>query len=188
MSVWFFDPLLPLHYELIVMDFPAHIELRSEKGAKKSQMAHYKTMPDEEIVAMPVGQLASMDCLLLCWSTAPNLPLTMAAIAAWGFEYKSYMVWRKRTKNGKLAMGPGYRVRTTGELVIVATLGNPKQAFVPQTIFDGVVRGHSRKPEEFYDIAERIMPHARRADVFGRCSRPGWAVFGDEATKFDQVA
>ena len=56
------------------------------------------------------------------------------------------------------------------------------------TVCDGVAREHSRKPEEFYDLCDRVMPHARRADVFGRQSRPGWHVSGNERTKFDQVA
>jgi N6-adenosine-specific RNA methylase IME4 len=97
-------------------------------------------------------------------------------------------MWRKTTAGGKVRMGTGYRVRTTGEVVVVATLGNPKQAAIPQTIFDGVAREHSRKPEEFYSLCDRVMPHARRADVFARASRAGWHSFGNQATKFDEVA
>lgn len=185
---WFFDPLLPLHYEMIVIDPPWGFDLYSKEGAKKSALAKYELMTDVDILALPVGELASMNCLLYCWATAPQLPLAIECVKAWGFEYKSVLVWRKITAAGKVRMGTGYRVRTTGEVVVVATLGNPKQAVIPQTLFDGIAREHSRKPDEFYALCDRVMPHARRADVFSRESRAGWHSFGNEATKFDEVA
>lgn len=185
---WFFDPLLPLHYELLVIDIPWPFDLYSDAGAKKSASAQYDVMDAQQIRALPVGQLASMDCLIYSWATAPHLPFAIECLKAWGFEYKSFMAWRKTTIGGKVRMGTGYRVRTTGEIVLVGTLGNPKQSLVPPTIFDGIAREHSRKPEEFYSLCDRIMPHARRADVFARESRDGWHVFGNEATKFDEVA
>ncbi|MBX5063296.1 MT-A70 family methyltransferase [Rhizobium lentis] len=188
MTSWFFDPLTPLHYELLVIDPPWDFGLYSDKGNQKAAQRHYSCMKDDEILAMPVGQLASIDCLLYLWATAPQLPLAIECCKAWGFEYKSFMVWRKLTPGGKERMGTGYRVRTTGEIVIVGALGNPKQSTVPRTVFDGIAREHSRKPDEFYALCDRVMPHARRADVFARESRAGWHSFGNEATKFDEVA
>ncbi len=185
---WFFDPLIPLHYEMLVIDPPWGFDLYSKEGAKKSALAKYDLMTYADILAMPVGKLASMDCLLYCWATAPQLPLAIDCVKAWGFEYKSLMVWRKTTVSGKIRMGTGYRVRTTGEVVVVGTLGNPKQAHIPQTVFDGIAREHSRKPDEFYKICDRVMPHARRADVFAREERIGWHSFGNEITKFNEVA
>jgi N6-adenosine-specific RNA methylase IME4 len=188
MTDWFFDPLMPLYYEMIVIDPPWGFDLYSKEGAKKSALAKYELMRDRDILDLPVGGLASMNCLLYCWATAPQLPLAIECVKAWGFEYKSLLVWRKTTPSGKIRMGTGYRFRTTGEVVVVATLGNPKQAHIPQTVFDGIAREHSRKPEEFYDICDRVMPHARRADVFARQQRPGWDSFGNEITKFGEAA
>ena len=185
---WFFAPLRPLVYELIAIDPPWEFETYSEAGNKKSASARYDTMPDNEILALPVGQLASMNCLLYLWATAPRLPLAIQCCAKWGFKYQSFLTWRKTTRNGKVRMGPGYRVRTTGEIVIVATLGNPRQSWVPPTIFDGVAREHSRKPEEFYTLCDRVMPAARRCDVFARQKRPGWDAFGNEVDKFPEAA
>lgn len=187
MADWFFDPLIPLHYELIVIDPPWGFDLYSAKGAKKSASAKYDVMGNNNVLSLPVGGLASMHCLVYCWATAPQLPLAIACLEAWGFKYKSFLVWKKVTINGKTSMGPGYRVRTTGEIVVVGTLGNPKQAIVPQTIFDGVAREHSRKPDEFYAMCDRVMPHARRADVFARQPRQGWHSFGDQLNKFEEA-
>lgn len=184
MAEWFFDPLFLLFYEMIVIDPPWGFELYSDEGDEKSAQAQYDLMTDQQILDLPVGQLASMNSLLYCWATAPQLDLAIESIKAWGFTYKSLMVWRKVTASGKTRMGTGYRVRTTGEAVVVATLGNPKQSFVPQTIFDGVAREHSRKPEEFYQLCDKVMPQARRCDVFARSRRPGWHSFGDQLDKF----
>lgn len=170
---------------MLVIDPPWGFDLYSDEGIEKSAQAHYDLMTDEQILGLPVGQLASMNCLLYLWATAPKLPFAIDCVKAWGFEYKSYMVWRKTTVRGKVRVGTGYRVRSTGEMVVVGTLGNPKQSYVPHTVFDGVARQHSRKPDEFYTLCDRVMPHARRADVFTRESRPGWHGFGNEATKFD---
>lgn len=183
---WFFDPLLPLHYELLVVDPPWDFDHYSGKGNEKSAQRQYPCMKDQQILDLPVGQLASMNCLLYLWATAPQLPLAISCVTAWGFQYKSFMVWRKITAKGKERMSTGYRVRSSGEIVIVGALGNPKQSWVPRTIFDGVVREHSRKPEEFYAICDRVMPHARRADVFSREQRSGWHAFGNETTKFNE--
>ncbi len=165
---------------------PAWTEvMRSEKGYGKSAQAHYDCMSDEEILAMPVADLASTGCLLLLWTVAPKLDFAMDCLRHWGFIYTSFMLWRKTTVNGKVRMGPGYRVRTTGELILIGKVGNPKQNFAPQTIFDGLAREHSRKPEEFYEMCDRLMPQARRADVFARQRRPGWDAFGNQLDKFE---
>lgn len=146
MTSWFFDPLTPLHYELLVIDPPWDFGLYSDKGNQKAAQRHYSCMKDDEILAMPVGQLASIDCLLYLWATAPQLPLAIECCKAWGFEYKSFMVWRKLTPGGKERMGTGYRVRTTGEIVIVGALGNPKQSTVPRTVFDALHASTAANP------------------------------------------
>lgn len=185
--MWF-GGLRPFFYQHIVIDPPWGFDLYSEAGGEKSAMAHYDVMEDEAVLELPVGRLAAENCLLKCWATAPKLPLAIEAVRAWGFQYKSYMVWHKVTKNAKTRLGTGFRVRTTGEIVIVATIGNPVQAIRPPTIFNGVAREHSRKPDEFYALCEKIMPNARRCDVFARERRPGWDVFGDEMDKFAGAA
>lgn len=122
--------------------------------ALRKASAHYDVMSAEQIRALPVSQLASMNCLIYSRATAPHLAFTVECLKAWGFEYKSFMAWRKTTAAGKVRMGTGYRVRTTGEIVLVGTLCIPKQSHVPPTIFDGIVREHSRKPDEFYALSD----------------------------------
>lgn len=171
-------------YDLIVVDFPWEFETYSEEGQEKGPGAQYETMTIEEGLRLPIGQLARGDCLLLMWTTGPMLMKADQLIKAWGFVYKTEMVWRKVTRNGKVRMGTGYRARSMHESVLLATLGNPKHKPFP-SMFDGLARQHSRKPTEFYDLCDRHMPHAFKADVFSRGGVPGFDCWGNQSSLFD---
>lgn len=184
---WAFGHLLPLSYDLIAFDGPWDFESYSAKGETKGPRAQYDCLSVEDVCRQfPVDQLAGGDCLLLCWATQPLLDRQIECVKKWGFVYKSLIVWEKRTRNDKVAMGPGYRVRLMCEFIIVATIGDPKHKPFPG-LFRGERREHSRKPERFYELIDEKCPKLfRRADVFGRQTRPGYDVFGNEATKFDE--
>jgi N6-adenosine-specific RNA methylase IME4 len=184
---WQFGALKMFGYQVLAIDPPWPFELRSEAGNEKSASAQYRTMTLHEISALRVGELARGDCLLLLWSTTCLIPRAIAVMESWGFAYKSEIVWRKVTKNGKPRMGTGYRVRSMHEPVLLGTLGNPEHKPFP-SVFDGVAREHSRKPQSFYDLVERCAPKLSfRADVFSRETRAGWDSFGDECGKFDRM-
>jgi N6-adenosine-specific RNA methylase IME4 len=183
---WPFGDLLPFSFDLIAIDCAWDFETYSEKGEQKGPRAQYDTMSLEEIAALPVGHLARRDCLLLGWGTAPLMNKQIAIIEGWGFTYKTALFWNKITKNGKCAMGTGYRVRSMVEPIFVATLGNPQHKAFPG-LLNGVRRNHSRKPEEFFQLVEKCCPKLKfRADIYSRQSREGWVTYGNEATKFDQ--
>ena len=184
MTDWPFGSLRMFGYDLIALDFPWQFELYSDEGEEKSAQAHYETMTIEEGKALPIGQLARGDCLLLMWATGAMLPQALDLMSAWGFTYKSEMVWRKVTKNGKVRMGTGYRCRTMHEPVLLGTMGNPKHKPFP-SVFDGVARQHSRKPVEFYQLCEKHMPRAFKADVFSRGGIPGFDCWGNQSNLFD---
>ncbi|WP_192242934.1 MT-A70 family methyltransferase [Mesorhizobium silamurunense] len=183
--IWPFGNLRPFCADVIAIDCPWDFQLYSEAGAEKSASAQYETMPLSEIMALPVGHLARGDCLLLMWA-CEWMPLAdrQAVMTTWGFTYKTTIIWRKTTRTGKVRMGPGYRSRTMHEPVHIGTIGNPHHKAFP-SIFDGIARQHSRKPEEFYRMVEKHSPKSTRLDLFSRKTRPGWISWGKEATKFD---
>jgi N6-adenosine-specific RNA methylase IME4 len=82
-------------------------------------------------------------------------------------------------------VGTGLTTRKSAEFCVLGRRGNPKRlsAAVREVIF-APVREHSRKPDEVYERIERYCA-GPRLDLFGRCSRPNWTVWGDEATKYD---
>lgn len=172
-SEWRFGGLRMFGYDVIAIDPAWDFKLYSDAGAKKSAKRHYKTMTLEEIKALPVGELAQRDCLLLLWCCEWVPPgARQAVLDAWGFTYKTSINWRKMTPNGKVRMGPGYRARTMHEPILVATTGNPRHKAFPST-FDGIAREHSRKPESFYQMVERCPIAAARTSSRVRTVRAG---------------
>lgn len=185
---WPFAPLPLFGFDLLTIDPPWSFTLYSAKGESKSPQAHYECMDLAAIRALPVGQLVGADAWVFLWATAPLLPEAIDTLRGWGVVYVTRLTWRKVTRAGKVRMGPGYVARTCDETVLVGRIGRPPYARALPSIFDGVARQHSRKPEEFFKLVESFAPDARRADIFGREARPGWAVWGNEATKFGGAA
>lgn len=183
---WPFDPLKMFGYDVIEADPPTEFTLYSEAGNKKSASAHYDTMTWGDLAAMPVGHLAKANAILLLWACAPTLPQSLDLMKRWGALYKTELIWRKVTKNGKPRMGPGYRARGLHEIVLVGVFGDEMQIHEPfPSLFDGVAREHSRKPNEFYDMVMKKTLGLSRCSLFSRESRPGFAGWGNEHGKFD---
>src|SRR4051812_8895487 len=102
---WVFDPLIPLSYDLLVIDPPWRFRTWGEHNQAKSASKHYALMTLDDIKALPVNQLAQGDCLMMLWATGAMLPQAFEVMKAWGFTYKSMMIWRKVTVNAKVRMG-----------------------------------------------------------------------------------
>jgi N6-adenosine-specific RNA methylase IME4 len=187
-DTWPFGDLQPHSFDFIMADPPWRFEVRSAKGEGKSAQAHYKTMPLDQINAMPVLDLAAPHCTLWLWCTAPMLPQQLTTVRAWGFTYCTEGVWVKMTKNGKVSFGTGYGLRGSHEPFIIAKRGEPTLTRSTRSVVHGKVRGHSEKPEEAYREAERLMPRANRLDLFSRTNRKGWTAWGDEVGKLGEAA
>ena len=184
----FFDPLPLFCADLMVVDPPSDFDNYSTKGEAKGPRAQYETMSNDAIAALPVGHLAGSHCWLLLWGTAPKLNVNIRWLEGWGFKYVTELVWDKRHKSGKKARGTGYVARNRHESVLIGKIGEPLYRKPFDSLFEGVRREHSRKPDEFYAAADRFVPaHYRKLDLFARQSRPGWTTWGREASKFDLV-
>lgn len=194
---WPFGDMRMFAYDFIMADPPWKFLNRSPKGEKKNATAHYRCETLDEICALPVGHLAGRNCVLWLWATNPMLPEALIVLKAWGFKYSTAGSWVKRTTHGKLGFGTGYVLRSASEPFLIATAGSQALGKSTRSVvesfeglaFDGELREHSRKPEEAYAAAEKMVPGAwRRADLFSRTTRPGWDAWGDEAGKFDEAA
>lgn len=203
-------PLLSIRpaggFGLIMADPPWSYEMYSAKGYEKAPEAKYQTMPLSEIKALPVEALAAPDCLLWLWAVNPQLPQAIDVLRAWGFTFKTAGTWVKRTKNGAVAFGTGYILRSANEPFLIGTRGSPKttrgtrsvvfsdeaQDLIEEGIISRVAvtveaaaREHSRKPDEAYTACDELMPNVRKLDLFSRTDRDGWTAWGDEAGKFE---
>src|SRR5690606_31043642 len=114
-------------------------------GSNRSIENHYPTMDLEEICALPVGNVATEDALLYLWATAPKLAECMKVIEAWGFEYRTCMVWVKDK------IGMGYHARNQHEILLIAKRGElppPPVEARPSSVVHAERTQHSAKPVE----------------------------------------
>src|SRR6516162_6471162 len=165
-------------YAVIYADPPWHFEVYNEEsGIERAAANHYSTMSLDEICALPIPSLASPDAALFLWTTVPHLRESFDVLVAWGFEYKTNIVWVKDK------IGLGYFVRNEHELLLVATRGDmpsPSPANRPPSVISAPRREHSRKPDEAYEIIERMYPTLPKIELFARQTRSGWAAWGNE--------
>jgi N6-adenosine-specific RNA methylase IME4 len=191
------DFKLPLFaFDVVVIDPPWPWAAYSDKGLEKSPEAQYVTMTLDDIAAMRVGDLLAPSGVLVMWATWPLIERQSQIMRGWGVPVVTGGVWAKRTVNGKLRWGTGYVLRSVCEPFLVgrlegAAIAKGKVPNLVETLFDaaldGHAREHSRKPEEFYQLVETLVPNGRRADIFSRQRRAGWDSFGNEADKFHEV-
>jgi N6-adenosine-specific RNA methylase IME4 len=177
-----FAGLIPLSYGMIVADPPWTYKNYSRKGEHKGAAAQYSCLSLEDIKALPVGQLAAPNAILVLWATNPLLNQSFEVMKAWGFTFKTAGHWVKKTRNGKLGFGTGYIVRAAGEPFLIGTIGAPKTSRSCRSVIEGPVREHSRKPDEAYAWAEKLLPDVRRLDLFARQERPGWTAWATRPT------
>jgi N6-adenosine-specific RNA methylase IME4 len=176
-----FAPLVP-PFDIAVADpawkFSTWSARNQEVG--KGAVAHYALMTLDDIMGLPVIELLGRDGFLFLWTTGWAMATGQAhAVArAWGFEPKTEAVWVKRTVNGKVRVGTGYIARSMHEPLLICTKGKPGRLGFP-SMFDGLAREHSRKPDEFYALLAKLTPDARRCDLFsGGHVRPGFDGWG----------
>jgi len=170
----------------VLADPPWRFTNRTGKVAPEHRrLARYPTLTFEEIGALPVAD--HLEAIAHCYLWVPNalLPEGLAVLAAWGFEYKSNLVWHKvRKDGGSDGRGVGFYFRNVTELVLFGTRGRNARTLAPGrrqvNLFATRKREHSRKPDEQYPIIEACSP-GPWLELFGRGVRKGWTVWGNQA-------
>jgi N6-adenosine-specific RNA methylase IME4 len=120
---------------------------------------------------------AKKDSVLFLWVPVPLIQQGIAVMKAWGFDYRTGMVWVKNT------MGMGYYFRGRHELLFVGAKGKgkiPATADRQDSVILGERKEHSKKPEQVYTIIETAYPNCSYLELFARNPRLGWESWGDE--------
>lgn len=140
---------------------------------------HYPTMSIEELCAMgpDVRAMATSDAVLFLWTTSAMLEVAFDVINAWGFKYKTSVVWNKV----RHTWGPYVSVRH--ELLLICTRGSctPDANELPNSV-QSIERSdrNSEKPEQFRQMIDQMYTHGRRIELFSRTKVSGWEVWGNE--------
>lgn len=166
-------------YRVIYADPPwEYGDKRTNDEQSGSAESQYQTMPIEAICGMPVRDIAGPDSVLFLWATAPLLPEAMRVVEAWGFDYKAQFIWDKEKGFN------GHYNDVRHELLLIATRGScvpSVDTLDPSVIAEKKTR-HSKKPDRFYELIERLYPLGKstHVELFARRSRNGWDSWGNE--------
>jgi N6-adenosine-specific RNA methylase IME4 len=150
-------------------------------------------MSVEEILELPVPELAHDHAVLYLWITAPKiLEIGPALLAAWDFKAVTNRCWDKQR------IGQGYWTRGEHEHLVIAKRGvvpPPPPSVRPRSMIrEKRSSKHSQKPASVRDDITRAHPLERKIELFARDDdfkgkpvprfveswKPGWDAWGDE--------
>jgi N6-adenosine-specific RNA methylase IME4 len=171
-------------FSTIVADPPWQFQNRTGKVAPEHRrLLRYPTMELQEILELPVSRFAAARSHLYLWVPNALLMEGLQVMKAWGFTYKSNLVWLKvRKDGGPDGRGVGFYFRNVTELVLFGVRGSMRTLQPGRTQVNMLAtrkREHSRKPDEIYDIIEACSP-GPYLELFARFRRSGWAQWGNE--------
>ena len=176
-------------FHTVLADPPWQFQNKTGKVAPEhKRLTRYGTMPLDEIAALAVAQLVTGPAHLYLWVPNALLPEGLRVMAAWGFQYKSNIVWHKvRKDGGSDGRGVGFYFRNVTELVLFGVRGKNARTLDPArrqvNLLATRKREHSRKPDELYPIIEASSP-GPYLELFARGARPGWSAWGDQASAY----
>lgn len=176
-------------FSTVLADPPWRFQNSTGKVAPEHRrLSRYGTMPLGDISALPVAQLLSPVAHLYLWVPNALLAEGLAVMAAWGFTYKSNIVWHKiRKDGGPDGRGVGFYFRNVTELVLFGVRGKNARTLPPGrrqvNFIASQKREHSRKPDELYPIIEACSP-GPFLELFARGARAGWRSWGNESEEY----
>ncbi len=113
-------------YATILADPPWQFQNRTGKMAPEHRrLLRYPTMELQEIMDLPISQLAARQSHLYLWVPNALLQEGLRVMAAWGFTYKSNLVWYKiRKDRGPDGRGVGFYFRNVTKLILFGVKGS----------------------------------------------------------------
>jgi N6-adenosine-specific RNA methylase IME4 len=175
-------------FATILADPPWQFVNRTGKIAPEhGRLTRYPTLKVEEIAALPVEKIAAPTAHLYLWCPNALLPDGFAVMKAWGFTYKSNIVWHKvRKDGGSDGRGVGFYFRNVTELLLFGVRGKNARTLAPGrrqvNLLATRKREHSRKPDEQYELIEACSS-GPYFELFARGSRKKWTMWGDQANE-----
>lgn len=183
----FINEVPDLKYGAIMADPPWRFQNRTGKMAPEhKRLNRYATLSLTDIKEIPVHLVAAKNSHLYLWVPNALLKEGLEVMEAWGFEYKSNLIWHKvRKDGGPDGRGVGFYFRNTTEIILFGVRGGLR-TLDPGRRQVNIIRTqkqeHSRKPDEQYNIIESCSP-GPYLEIFARGARPKWNVFGNQATE-----
>ena len=176
-------------FKTILADPPWQFQNKTGKVAPEhKRLNRYSTMTLEDIALLPIKDLAEEPAHLYLWVPYALLLEGLQVMQAWGFQYKTNIVWHKvRKDGGPDGRGVGFYFRNTTELILFGVKGKKARTLAPGrrqvNILRTMKREHSRKPDELYDLIEECSP-GPYLELFARGTRENWSTWGNQAEDY----
>jgi N6-adenosine-specific RNA methylase IME4 len=173
-------------FRTILADPPWQFQNRTGKIAPEhKRLSRYSTLTLEDIKKLPISDAACETAHLYLWVPNALLPDGLEVMRAWGFKYKSNVVWHKiRKDGGSDGRGVGFYFRNVTELILFGVRGKNARTLPPGrsqvNYLSSRKREHSRKPDEQYKLIEACSP-GPYLELFARGDRENWTGWGDQA-------
>jgi N6-adenosine-specific RNA methylase IME4 len=173
-------------FSTILADPPWRFQNSTGKVAPEHRrLSRYGTMTLDEIKGLPVYTAVREPAHLYLWVPNALLAEGLDVMNAWGFTYKSNIVWHKTRKDGEPdGRGVGFYFRNVTELVLFGIRGKDARTLPPGrrqvNFIKSQKREHSRKPDEIYPIIEACS-RPPYLELFARGIRPKWESWGNQA-------
>lgn len=177
-------------FHTVLADPPWQFANRTGKMAPEHRrLTRYATMDLATIMNLPVPEIVAEPAHLYLWVPNAMLPEGLEVLKAWGFEYKSNIVWHKiRKDGGSDGRGVGFYFRNVTEIVLFGVRGKKARTLAPArrqvNLIASKKREHSRKPDELYELIEdcSLGPFI---ELFARRTRKSWIAWGNEADGYE---
>ena len=176
-------------FATILADPPWQFTNRTGKMAPEhKRLSRYPTLSLPEIIEIPVNSVTNNDSHLYLWVPNALLEEGLKVMHAWGFKYKTNIIWSKiRKDGGPDGRGVGFYFRNTTEILLFGLKGRMRTLAPGRrqvNIIQSQKREHSRKPDEQYDLIQSCSP-GPYLELFARGPQPGWEVWGNQANHYE---
>ncbi len=175
-------------FQTILADPPWQFQNRTGKMAPEhKRLSRYATLNLEDIKHIPVARAAEDNAHLYLWVPNALLAEGLSVMEAWGFTYKTNIIWEKiRKDGGPDGRGVGFYFRNVTEIILFGIRGRMRTLQPGRSqvnIIRTRKREHSRKPDEQYPLIESCSP-GPYLEMFGRGGRDNWVTWGNQADDY----
>mmetsp|Transcript_14364 Transcript_14364/g.18033 ORF Transcript_14364/g.18033 Transcript_14364/m.18033 type:complete len:284 (+) Transcript_14364:3-854(+) len=149
----------------------------------------YGTMTDDEMrYKMPINKLQEHDGIIFLWVTGRAMELGRELLALWGYIQTDELLWVKTNQLQRIIRTgrTGHWLNHSKEHCLIGVKGKIKlNKNLDCDVLVSEVRETSRKPDEIYELIERMSPGTRKIEIFGRRHNiwPGWFTVGNQLPK-----
>lgn len=192
--------LLQGNFDVVLLDPPWRIKGSEDTANGRTMFSNnafhlgYNTLTKEEIFDVDVGCLSDTGLCFL-WTINSQFPIInvegLECLNRWGYTFVDTITWVKQGSDSSLGKGQGYYFLHSTALCLVGVKTHPTKKFrlhcpISSNVIVGGVKTKSKKPQELYEIIERMVPGARKIELFARNNnlRMGWLSLGNQLGEY----